>query len=134
MAVSSWDGCEDWELIESLWSSASVSVPLVTSWHPPVRGPPPLPSALRHCILVWVYRWASYTQGTPDLLRPKPQHHQEMRWLIKWSLVHPLPRGVCLTWGDGKTRAGQAVFYRQVSPPSCLLLGNPEFTLQGETV
>ena len=40
MAVSSWDGCEDWGLMESLWSSASVSVPSVTSWHPPVRGPP----------------------------------------------------------------------------------------------
>lgn len=40
MAVVSRGGCEDWGLMESLWSSASVSVPSVASWHPPVREPP----------------------------------------------------------------------------------------------
>lgn len=64
--------------------------------------------------------WASST--------PTPQHPWEMGWpysrLIEWPLVHPLSRGVCLTWGDGKPRAGEALFQpfstdRHRPPPVC---------------
>ena len=110
MVVASRDGCEDWGLVDSLWSLACAGVTSVTSWHPPVRGP--LPCPLLSGIVPWSGCTAgpSCTWGTLDLLRPTPQHPREMGWLIKWPPVHPLPRGMRLTWGDGKTRAGQAVF------------------------